>query len=355
MSAPRAASFIGLGPMPGTDPGEAAEILIGECMDGRVHLPVLPARGLGTDMVGRTAALMADVNADRGPRSWRIVDRPARLSWLAADYLQRDLDACEEVWGSTPESVRLVATGPWTMAASVENEAGHLVATDRGAVRYFAQSLAAGLLAQASDARRRFSSEIEVEVVLHEPLLSRTARGLLRAPSTLMGNEGFLPAVGYREISAALRETVEPLRADGIRVAIALGPSDGIAPQALAESGAESFWLPRGSLKTTAQKDFAVALIGAGLVLELGIVPVAVTEREEHTGAPVPTAARAIAEASALLWDELGFSRLEIAEKLSLAPAGGFASSAADEAVAQLGAGRKAAELLRRAAGDLGR
>lgn len=344
-------SFLGLGPMPGHSPAETAGTLVGECLDGRVHLPVLPARGLGADVVGRTGALMADIELDRGPRSWRLVARAGHFGRLAADYLQRDLDGCEQMWGSTPQSIRLPAVGPWTMAASVESAFGQLVAADSGAVAFFAESLAEGLLAQAADIRRRFGSG--VEVLLAEPALGAIATGGVAAPSMLMGNEGFLPAVGYREIAGILRKTIEPLHADGIDVCIALADTDGIAPRALTESGASRFWLQRRSLSTTTRKDFAVALIGAGMVFELGIVPITVAEREEHTGAPVPTSARALAEESALLWDELGFSRLDIAEKLSLASAGGFAASAQDETTAQLGAGRRAAELLRRAAGDL--
>lgn len=353
MSVPTQTSFLGLGPLPGTRPHEAAEMLIGESMEGRVHLPILPARGLGSDLIGRTAALMADVDLDRGPRSWKVSDNPSRLSWLAQDFLDRDIDACEEVWGSTPACLRLVATGPWTMAASVEKASGALVASDFGAVRYFAQSLAAGLLAQAADARRRFGCDIEV--LLSEPALGAVAQGAIEAPSTLMGNDGFLPAQGYREIAEILRQVTGPLLADGIHVTVALAGSDGIAAQALVESGASGFWLPRTQLRTTAQLDFAAALLGSDMTLELGIVPVHADGREEHTGTPVATSSRGLAEAAALLWDELGFSRLDIAGKLKLAPVGGFASSAADEAAAQLGAGRRAAELLRRAAGDLAR
>ena len=63
---------------------------------------------------------MADLHLDRGPRSWRTVDQASRLSWSAADYLARDLDACEDVWADGAQQVRLLAVGPWTMAASVE-------------------------------------------------------------------------------------------------------------------------------------------------------------------------------------------------------------------------------------------
>lgn len=349
--------------MPGTDPHKSAEILIGESMDGHVHLPVLPARGLGADAIARTGALMADMSLDCGPRSWRVVDNPSHFSKVAADFLQRDLDACEEVWGSTPEKVRLVALGPWTFASTVELVSGHLMAADFGAVRYCSEALAAGLLAQAADIRRRIGCDIDV--IIQEPLLSEVARGTIKAPSTLMGKDGFLPAQGYREISEIFRAVTEPLAAadsfdnsssgQGIRATIALGTTESIKVAALMESGAHSFWLRSTALQSTEEKDFAVALIDAGMSLELGIVPTRVSEREEHTNAPVPTDSRDIAQQVAVIWDELGFSRTELIDHLNLSTAGGFVGSSEAEAIAQLGAGRKAAELINRAAGDLAR
>lgn len=219
-------SFLGVGSMPGTNPHRAAEILIGECMDGHVHLPVLPERGLGSDAVARTAALMADICVDRGPRSWRVVDRPSRFSTLADDFLRRDLDACEQMWGTTAGKVRLVALGPWSFASTVELHSGHLMASDYGAVQFCAQSLAVGLLAQAEDIRRRF--DCDIDVMIQEPLLAQVASGDIKAPTTLMGNDGFLPAQGYREISEIFRAVTEPLHAEdgnkgpGIEVTIAL-------------------------------------------------------------------------------------------------------------------------------------
>ena len=123
------------------------------------------------------------------------------------------------------------------------------MASDFGAVRYFAQSLAAGIAAQAEQARRRFGAT--VSLLLSESPLPRVAQGRLAAPSTWMGrNIGFLPAQGYREIAEILREVTEPLLAAGISTTLALTSTEGIAAAAIAESGAEAIWLPRASLHT---------------------------------------------------------------------------------------------------------
>ncbi|AIN83169.1 MULTISPECIES: uroporphyrinogen decarboxylase/cobalamine-independent methonine synthase family protein [Corynebacterium] len=344
-------SFVGLGPMPGIDPRAAAEIIIGECLDGHVALPLLPARGLGADLIGRTAVLMADLNVDRGARSWKIADRVGRLQSRARDFLARDIDACEELWETAPQLVRLVAAGPWTMAASVETAGGRLVATDPGAVSYFAESLAAGLIDQAADVRRRF--DCAVEVLLVEPMLSAVASGTVRAPSMMLGINGYLPAVGSREIAEEYRRLTSELLNDGIETAIAVEKIEGVELSAIADSGVTGLWIPHTELSTNANLDFVAAAVDKGIELQLGIVPVHVAEREEFTGAAIGSSPRGVAEQAARLWEELGYSHQNRASKLSIAPVSGFAHSDVDETIAQLRAGRETAELMRRAAGDL--
>lgn len=63
----------GLGELPGTDLAKAAEIVLGE--SPTPHIPQLPGRGLGSDLIGRTAALL-DIPIDRGPRGWRVDPAP---------------------------------------------------------------------------------------------------------------------------------------------------------------------------------------------------------------------------------------------------------------------------------------
>lgn len=92
---------------------------------------------------------------------------------------------------------------------------------------------------------------------------------------------------------------------------------------------------------------------GSGQCILCGIVPVHVAERDEFTGAAIGSSPREVAEQAARLWEELGFSHQDRASKLSIAPVSGFAHSDVDETIAQLRAGREAAELMRRAAGDL--
>ena len=58
----------GPGPMPGTDPREAARVVMGEC-HSLPFLPELPDRGPGADAIGRTlATLAASGEADQRDR-----------------------------------------------------------------------------------------------------------------------------------------------------------------------------------------------------------------------------------------------------------------------------------------------
>ena len=57
--------------MPGTDLAEAAAIVLGELPDFP-HLPELPARGVGADMLGRTAALLVDLAVEVVPTGYRV-------------------------------------------------------------------------------------------------------------------------------------------------------------------------------------------------------------------------------------------------------------------------------------------
>ncbi len=78
--APAAAT--GIGSLPGTDPLEWARTIAGELPD-LPHVPELPARGPGADLVGRTMALLADVAPDLAvettPVGWRFADAPGRV------------------------------------------------------------------------------------------------------------------------------------------------------------------------------------------------------------------------------------------------------------------------------------
>jgi hypothetical protein len=64
----------GVGSLPGADPAEALRTVVGE-LPGFAHLPELPGRGPGADLLGRSAALLVDLSVDLTPAGWRLVPR----------------------------------------------------------------------------------------------------------------------------------------------------------------------------------------------------------------------------------------------------------------------------------------
>ena len=58
----------GLGPLPGTDLAQAADVVLSE--SPLPHVPQLQDRGVGSDLIGRTAAML-EIPVARGPRGWR--------------------------------------------------------------------------------------------------------------------------------------------------------------------------------------------------------------------------------------------------------------------------------------------
>jgi len=85
--------------MPGSSAHEAMRIVAGELPDF-VHVVELPARGPGSDLVGRTAGILASVDSGFGlettPLGWRISRSIGRDMRRAQSWLNEDLDALED-------------------------------------------------------------------------------------------------------------------------------------------------------------------------------------------------------------------------------------------------------------------
>ncbi len=149
------ATATGVGSLPGTDPVEAAKLVLGVLPD-LPFLPELPGRGAIADLTGRTCALLVDLPVDLQPGGWRLVERPGRDQRRAHDALSRDLDALEESAATAPPALlKLQSAGPWTLAASLELRGLERALSDHGAVRELAASLALGLAEHLADLRRR--------------------------------------------------------------------------------------------------------------------------------------------------------------------------------------------------------
>ena len=161
----------GLGELPGTDLAKTAEIVVGE--SPTPHIPQLPDRGLGSDLVGRTAALL-DIPIDRGPRTWRV----ATQHRAAKDQMARDLDVLEDIWAGQVEEIKVQLVGPWTLAARIEMANGHRMITDPGALRDVTDALSEAIVAHRADVEKRLGATSILQ--LDEPALPDIMRGRLK-------------------------------------------------------------------------------------------------------------------------------------------------------------------------------
>ncbi len=128
-----ASSATGVGSLPGTDVREAVRVVFGEL--DVPHIPELPQRGPGADMVGRGLGLLVDLPAEWGPRGWRFADSPGVDLRRGQAWLREDLDALEEPAPSGTGPVKVQVCGPWTLLAQTELTSGHRAVRDEGAVR----------------------------------------------------------------------------------------------------------------------------------------------------------------------------------------------------------------------------
>lgn len=314
----------GVGSLPGTDPAEALRLVVGE-LPGFAHLPELPARGPGSDMTGRTAALLVDVFVDLTPAGWRLVPRPGRDLQRATEFLARDLDALHDVAADWTGPFKLQSAGPWTLAAGLERTRGDRAVTDPGARRDIAQSLAEGLRAHVEAVSARVPGA-QVVLQLDEPSL----------PAVLMGG---LPTVsGFGKLTAVEATVVQEelgafLATLGVPTVVhCCAPRAPIA--LLRAAGADAVSLDHSLVQDL---DAIGTAVDAGTHLVLGVVP------GTDTTLPAP---RATASRLRAWWNELGFPAEDLHTAVTLTPSCGLAGASPAYARAAMAHVREAARYL---------
>lgn len=160
----------GLGPLPGTNFAQAADVVLSE--SPLPHVPQLPDRGVGSDLIGRTAAML-EIPVARGPRGWRVAVRASK----DADRMERDLDQLEELWHGKTDTVKVQLAGPFTLAAEIEMSNGHRMITDPGALRDLTDALLEVSEGHRRDVEKRFGASV---LQLDEPRLPEVVAGTLK-------------------------------------------------------------------------------------------------------------------------------------------------------------------------------
>lgn len=301
-----AGAATGLGSLPGTDPVEAARLVLGESPD-LPYLPELPARGLGADMIGRTGSLLVDLPVEWQPHGWTLTSRGGRDLRQARDLLRRDVDAVTELGDGVPV-LKVQLCGPVTLAASLELPNLHKVLTDYGALRDLTGSLAEGARTHLAEIAARLPGTALV-LQLDEPSLPAALAGAIPTPS----GYGTVRALDRSLAESAVAEVLGAAAA-GHRVVHCCAKS---APVGLLRSaGADAVALDAAQL---AAKDLDAVgeAVDSGAAIWLGVVP-AVDAQISLDGAR-----RTVLD----FWQRLGFAPADLASTVVPTPACGMAGA----------------------------
>lgn len=329
----------GVGSVPGTDSHEWSRTIAGELPD-LPHVPELPGRGPGADMIGRTAALLAQVAPDLAvettPSGWRFADSPGRVMVRAASWLAEDLDGLEEALTGRRGPVKAQLAGPWTLAASIEMRNGERAVRDAGACRDLAEALAEAAAGHAREIQRRLPGA-SVVLQFDEPALPTVLAG---GVSTASGIATYR-SVDVQRAEAHLRMVMDAARSaaatPGIHCCDARTPVD-----LLRRAGADFVSVDMAVLQGSEEEPLG-RVIDQGGQAYLGVVPAL---------APSPLGpVRVIAEQAAQrVLDQCarwGFSAERAQEHLVLTPRCGLAGADPAWARAAYSSLREAVRLVR--------
>ncbi|MGY4910464.1 methionine synthase [Micromonospora aurantiaca (nom. illeg.)] len=322
-----AGSATGIGSLPGTDIAEAQRIVLGE-LPTLPHLPELPARGPGADLVGRTAGLLVELPVELYAARWRIAPRPGRDLRRARDLMERDLDQLAEQAEEYAGPVKVQAAGPFTLAAALELPIGGRMLRDPGAVRDLAGSLGEGLRGHVEAVTRRLP-RASVLLQLDEPSLPAVLAGRVPTESGF----GTHRPVETEVARALLRDVIE---AAGVPALVHCCAPD-VPLELIRSAGAAGVAL---DLSLVTDLDPLGEAIDAGLGLLAGAAPTL-----PPPSGRAPTSAE-VADRVRRVWDKLGFPRRRLAEQVVVTPACGLAGATPGYARAVLTACRDAGRRL---------
>ncbi|HEY7103514.1 MAG TPA: methionine synthase [Mycobacteriales bacterium] len=305
----------GVGSMPGTDPAEAIKTVLGELPD-LPHVPELPARGAGADMIGRGAAFLVDLPVDLQPSGWRLVDRPGRDLRRSLDFLAHDLDTLEDLAQDYAGPLKLQVAGPWTLAGTVELHYGDKAVSDPGATRDLTQSLAEGVRRHVADMAGRLP-HAQIVLQLDEPALPAVLVGDVPTASGF----GTLRAVEEQIVRSGLAEVLDAASGAGAvqTVVHCCAPHPPITLFREAGAGAVSFDL---ALLSAAEDEPLGTAVEAGVGLWLGAVPAGTADDPAVLG-DLGDTVRSVRG----LWSRLGFAPELLPGAVVLTPACGLAGT----------------------------
>jgi methionine synthase II (cobalamin-independent) len=327
-----AGSATGVGSMPGTDPAEALAVVLGELPD-LPHLPELPARGVGADLTGRTAALLVDLPIETTLGGWKLAARPGRDQRRAAGLLSADLDAAHDGAADWSGPFKIQICGPWTLAATVElNRSQNPVLADPGAVADLIASLAEGVAAHVAEVRGRIPGAT-VLLQLDEPALPAVLAGSVPTASGL----NRVGAVDTTVTGEGLRSVLDATTAFGLVHCCARD----LPLRIMKEAGAQAVGFDLSLLQSEEEQDELAEVVEAGLGILAGVIQIPQRYAAGASPSPQESGAQVLE-----LWHRMGIPAAGLDRQVVLTPACGLAGASLAAARAALARCREAARLL---------
>lgn len=301
-------SATGAGSLPGTDIAEAQRLVFGELPD-LPHLPELPARGPGADMIGRSAGFLVDMPVQIYAGRWQVAPRPGRDMRRTADLLDRDLDQATDQGDGFTGTFKIQAAGPWTLATDIDLPIGGRLLRDPGAVRDLTDSLAEGLRRHVADMQKRLPGATVV-LQLDEPSLPGVLAGRVPTESGLSA----YAAVDAADAATALRTITEAV---GVPVIVHCCAPD-VPLQVIRDARAAAVALDLSLVKDL---DPMGEALESGLGLLAGVVPT----RPPASGRAAT--GKQVAETVRTFWKRLAFPTAQLPRQVVITPACGLAGA----------------------------
>ncbi len=315
-----AGAATGVGSMPGTRMREALAA-VRDLLPDLPHLPELPHRGPGADLIGRGSALLVDLPVELQPHGWRLVDHPGRDARQAGSYLRSDLDDLAETFDGYAGPLKVQVTGPWTLAASLWLPRGERALTDPGARRDLIGSLADGV-ALHMDSVRAAVPGARLVVQVDEPSLPTALAGRLPTAS----GYGLVRALDIVEAEQGLAAVIEAIHAAGGASAIHSCAAE-VPIGLLRRTGTQAIGVDLALVTTAAWEELGEA-VEAGVRLWAGAVPSApaAASAERPDGLPSDSA---VVDAVRRPWRGLGLASPWL-EQVVVTPTCGLAGASPD-------------------------
>lgn len=176
------------GSLPGDD-FRGALATMAEHLPEVLPWPELPARGIGSGMIGRVIGLVDGLGFDVQPSGWRLTAHPGAEQRRAAAQWRRDLDDAEELLHGFDATLTVAVAGPWTLASAIERPRGDVLLADHGARREMAQALQAAVAQLGKELARRLPAA-EVWWQIDEPALPAVRDGKIPTASGFSRHRG---------------------------------------------------------------------------------------------------------------------------------------------------------------------